>query len=137
MYRIHAMVLLGLFATGIAGVPAGQPTTGCGGFSELQRVEVADANEREVVMGLIKRPADSIGAKHYHPSGEFGFILKGGVTVETEHEPKVTLKAGASFYQPPGGMARRQHYDRRRRNCRVSSPQEGTTHGRRSRLAGP
>ena len=68
MYRIHAMVLLGLFATGIAGVPAGQPTTGCGGFSELQRVEVADANELEVVMGLIKRPADSIGAKHYHPS---------------------------------------------------------------------
>ena len=102
MNRVHAMVLLGLLAIGIAGVPAGQPTTGAGGFSELQRVEVADANDLEVVMGLLKRPADSIGAKHYHPSGEFGFILKGSVTVETEREPNVTLKAGASFYQPPG-----------------------------------
>ena len=102
MNRVHAMVLVGLLATGIAGVPAGQPTTGSGGFSELQRVEVADANDLEVVMGLITRPADSLGAKHYHPNGEFGFILKGGVTVETEHEPNVTLNAGASFYQPPG-----------------------------------
>ena len=103
MYRIHAMVLLGLFATGIAGVPAGQPTTGCGGFSELQRVEVADANELEVVMGLIKRPADSIGAKHYHPSGEFGFILKGGVTVETEHEPKCNPQSRRQLLSTAGG----------------------------------
>ena len=53
MYRIHAMVLLGLFATGIAGVPAGQPTTGCGGFSELQRVEAVIVNDFETPRSCI------------------------------------------------------------------------------------
>ncbi len=102
MNRAHATVLLALLTTGLAVVAGGQPTTGARGFSELQRVEVADANGLEVVMGLIKRPAESPGAKHYHPGGEFGFVLEGAVTVETENESQVTLKAGASFYQPPG-----------------------------------
>ena len=75
---------------------------GAGGFSELQRAKVADADGLEVVMGIVKRPAESISAKHYHPGGEFGFILEGVVTVATEYEPPETLRAGASFYQPPG-----------------------------------
>ncbi len=102
MNRAYAATLLGLLATGLAVAPGARPTTGAGGFSELQRAEVAEANGLEVVMGLIKRPADSIGAKHYHPGGELGFILEGTVTVATENESQVTLKAGASFYQPPG-----------------------------------
>jgi quercetin dioxygenase-like cupin family protein len=53
-------------------------------------------------MGLIERSGESIGAKHYHPGGEFGFVLEGSVTIATEREPQATLEAGASFYQPPG-----------------------------------
>ena len=102
MIRRHATILLGLLTIGLAVVAGGQPTTGAGGFSELHRVEVADASDLEVVMGLIKRPGEWIGAKHYHPGGEFGFVLEGAVTVATESEPEVVLKAGASFYQPPG-----------------------------------
>ncbi len=102
MNRAHATILLALLTTGLAVVAGGQPTTGARGFFELQRAEVADANGLEVVMGLVRRPAESISAKHYHPGGEFGFILEGTVTVATENEPQVTLKAGASFYQPPG-----------------------------------
>ena len=102
MSRLHATILLGLLAIGLALVAGGQPTTGAGGFSELHRVEVAGASDLEVVMGLIKRPGESIGAKHYHPGGELGFVLEGAVTVTTESEPELTLKAGASFYQTPG-----------------------------------
>ncbi len=102
MNRPHATILLGLLAISLAVVAGGQPTTGAGGFSELHRVEIAGANDLEAVMGLIERPGESIGAKHYHPGGEFGFVLEGAVTVATESEPERTLKAGASFYQPPG-----------------------------------
>ncbi len=102
MNRAHATILLGLLATGLGVAAGGQPTTRPGAFSELHRVEVGGANDLEVVMGLIRRTAGSVGAKHYHPGGEFGFILEGSVTVETESEPPVTLKAGDSFYQPPG-----------------------------------
>ena len=102
MSRLHATILLGLLAISLAVVAGGQATTGGGGFTELHRVEVADASDLEVVMGLINRPGESIGAKHYHPGGEFGFVLEGAATVTTKSEPPVTLKAGASFYQPPG-----------------------------------
>jgi quercetin dioxygenase-like cupin family protein len=98
----HATILLTLVATGLAAVSGEQPTAGAGGFSELQRASVADANDLEVVMGIVKRPANSISPKHYHPGGEFGFILEGVVTIEAENEPQETLGAGASFYQKPG-----------------------------------
>ncbi len=102
MKRANATILLGLLATGLGVAAGGQPTTRPSGFSELHRVEVDGANNLEVVMGLIRRTAGSVSAKHYHPGGEFGFVLEGSVTVETESEPPVTLKAGDSFYQPPG-----------------------------------
>jgi len=97
----HATLLLGLLAVGLAVVASGQPEAGAGGFSELHRVEL-DASDLEVVMGIIERPGESVGSRHYHPGGEFGFVLEGSVTVATESEPQTTLKAGASFYQPPG-----------------------------------
>ncbi len=102
MNRAHATILFSLLTTGFAVVAGGQPSTGAGGFSELQRAKVADVDGLEVVMGIVKRPAESISAKHYHPGGEFGFILEGIVTVATENEPPETLRAGASFYQPAG-----------------------------------
>ena len=53
-----------------------------------------------VLLGLVV--GVSIGAKHYHPGGEFSFILEGSVTVTTGSEPPATLEAGASFHQSPG-----------------------------------
>ena len=102
MNGAHATILLALLTAGLAVVAGGQPTTGAGGFSELQRAKVADADGLEVVLGIVKRPAESISPKHYHPGGEFGFILEGVVTVATENAPLEILRAGASFYQPPG-----------------------------------
>lgn len=102
MKRAQMAISFVFLATGLAIVAGGRPSSGGGGFSELQRAQIGDANDLEVVLGIVKRPAESIGAKHYHPGGEFGFVLEGTVTVETENEPRVTLEAGASFHQPPG-----------------------------------
>ncbi len=102
MSRANATILLVLLAFSLAVMAGGEPTTGAGEFSELHRVEVANASDLEAVMGLIERSGESSGAKHYHPGGEFGFVLEGSVTIATEREPQATLKAGASFYQPPG-----------------------------------
>ncbi len=102
MNRARAMLLLVILAIGLALVAGGHPTTGSGGFSELHRADVSGASNFEVIMGLIERPGKSIGAKHYHPGGEFGFVLEGALTVATEGEPEAILEAGASFYQPPG-----------------------------------
>jgi quercetin dioxygenase-like cupin family protein len=102
MSRLRATILLGLVAISVTVVARGKPTTS-GGFTELHRVELADATGLEVVMGLVERSGESTSPKHYHPGGEFGFLLEGEVTITTESESPVTLKAGTSFYQPPGG----------------------------------
>ena len=102
MNRSHAVLVLVILAIGLALVAGGQSTTAGGGFSELHRADVSGASNLEVIMGLIERPGQSISAKHYHPGGEFGFVLEGAVTVAAEGKPEVVLEAGASFYQPPG-----------------------------------
>ena len=73
-----------------------------GGFTELHRGQVAGETDLELVMGLVERTGQSISGKHYHPGGEFGFVLEGITTIVTEDGPPVTVKAGSSFYQPPG-----------------------------------
>lgn len=102
MNRTHEMILLSILAINLALVACEESTPGGGGFTELHRAAVPDASDLEVVMGLIERSGESSSAKHYHPSGEFGFVLAGAIAVATEGEPEVTLKAGTSFYQPPG-----------------------------------
>ena len=84
MRRVHAAILIGLVAGALAIVASGKPTTVGGGFTQLHRVDVADAPGLQIVMGLIKRAGESRGAKHYHPGGEFGFVLEGAVSVTTE-----------------------------------------------------
>ncbi|MEN8158504.1 MAG: cupin domain-containing protein [Myxococcota bacterium] len=52
-------------------------------------------------MGLIDRDGESKTGKHYHPGGEFGFVLSGSAVVTSEGTAPRTLRAGDSFYQPP------------------------------------
>ncbi len=102
MTPARATVLLVILAIGFALAADGKPKPEAGGFTELHRAEIGDSSNLEVVMGLVERPGESVSPKHYHPGGEFGFVLEGAATVESEGEPEVTLKAGSSFYQPPG-----------------------------------
>ena len=95
-------ILLGALVLSFALVADGQPSTGAGGFSELHRAAMADSVDSEVVMGLIEREGESMTSKHYHPEGEFGFVIEGVVYIEAEGTPRRTLSAGDSFYQPPG-----------------------------------
>ncbi len=73
-----------------------------GGFTELQRGQVAGEDDLEVVMGLVEAAGESTSPKHYHPGGEYGFVLEGAATIITENQPPLTVEAGTSFYQPAG-----------------------------------
>ncbi len=102
MSRTFAGILMGALVLSLMLVAGGQPTTDAGGFSELHRVAVADLANPEIVMGLLEREGESTTPKHYHPGGEFGFVLEGVVSVEADGKASSTLSAGDSFYQPPG-----------------------------------
>ena len=101
MSRISIAIPLCLVAAGLALVASGQPSTP-GGFIELQRAEIAGTGDFELVMGIVERSGESTSPKHYHPGGEFGFVLEGTATVVTENEPQTSVKAGDSFHQRAG-----------------------------------
>ncbi len=102
MSGILATILLAFLVIGL-GVAAGEKVTSGGAeFRELNRVDLAETGELQVVMGLIERSSESRGAKHYHPGPEFGYILEGALTFETENARQVALVAGDSFHQPAG-----------------------------------
>lgn len=86
----------------VAVVANGQTAKRAPGFSELHRIEVANAPGLEAVMGMVERSGESTSPKHYHPLGEFAFVVEGAVTIITESEPPVVIEAGESFYQPAG-----------------------------------
>ena len=71
-------------------------------FEELYRSPIEGTDELETVVGVIQRDGASSSAKHYHPNGEYGVILEGEVTIESEGDATVTLVKGDTFYQPPG-----------------------------------
>jgi quercetin dioxygenase-like cupin family protein len=102
MRRLQSTILVGLLPFSLAFEALGQPPPETRVFAELQRAQVIDTEDLEVVMGLIERSGESTTAKHYHPGGEFGFVLEGAVTVSTGNEALTTLKEGDSFFQPPG-----------------------------------
>jgi quercetin dioxygenase-like cupin family protein len=103
MKRTGLGVVLGFFAgsAAVGAIQAGQ-TSAVGGFTELQRAQAEGESYIELVMGLVERTDQSTSSKHYHPGGEFGFVVEGTATITREDQPDVTLEAGSSFYQPPG-----------------------------------
>jgi quercetin dioxygenase-like cupin family protein len=91
-----AAVLVGAWASG--SLKAQQP-----GFKriELQRHDLGIPG-REVVQARAEfDPGASIG-KHTHPGEEFGYILEGSLEFEIAGKPNATLKAGETFFIPPG-----------------------------------
>ena len=71
-------------------------------FEELYRSPIQGAEGLETVVGVIERKGASSSAKHYHPNGEYGVILEGKITIQSEGGGTVQLESGDTFYQPPG-----------------------------------
>jgi quercetin dioxygenase-like cupin family protein len=84
----------------VAVLASGRSSTS-GGFVELHRAPIG-GSDLEVVMGILERSGGAVSTKHHHPGGEFGFLLEGSATIESEDAPHTLLRAGDSFHQPAG-----------------------------------
>src|SRR5271169_1804491 len=57
---------------------------------------------REAVMALVELPPGSAEGRHTHPAEVYAFVQEGTISLETEGNPTVTLKAGDVFHIKPG-----------------------------------
>jgi quercetin dioxygenase-like cupin family protein len=82
----------------VVGIAAQQP-----GFKRtvLQQRDLSLPG-REIVSAIAEFQAKATVGRHTHPGEEAGYILEGTILLEQEGKPVVTLKAGQTFFIPPG-----------------------------------
>jgi quercetin dioxygenase-like cupin family protein len=82
----------------VVGITAQQP-----GFKRtvLQQRDLSVPG-REIVSAIAEFQAKATVGRHTHPGEEAGYILDGTILLEQEGKPAVTLKAGQTFFIPPG-----------------------------------
>lgn len=59
---------------------------------------------REVVQSVVEIPAGMIAGRHTHAGEEVGYVLEGTLTLVVDGKPPKTVKAGESYFVPPGAI---------------------------------
>src|SRR5262245_59359413 len=84
----------------ISGAQPDAPVTGL-----LLTQPLADLQGREVRISLLDREPGASSARHRHPGHHtFGFVIEGTYEFAINDDPSRTLKAGATFYEPPNAI---------------------------------
>jgi quercetin dioxygenase-like cupin family protein len=66
---------------------------------------LADLPGREVRITLLDRGPGNSSAPHHHPGHHtFGYVVEGTYEFGVNGQPPRTLKAGDTFYEPPGAV---------------------------------
>jgi quercetin dioxygenase-like cupin family protein len=66
---------------------------------------LADLPGREVRMTLLDRVPGNASLPHRHPGHHtFGYVVEGTYELGVNNQPTRTLKAGDTFYEPPGAL---------------------------------
>jgi quercetin dioxygenase-like cupin family protein len=68
----------------------------------LQKGDIADTPNREVVTATLELPPNGVAARHTHPGTEIGYVLDGSATLMIEGQAAREVKAGDSWIIGPG-----------------------------------
>ena len=61
-------------------------------------------NHRVQAMRVDYEPGGTTSWPHRHPYGAFVYVIDGAVRMGLDDRPEQTLRAGDSFYEPPGAL---------------------------------
>src|SRR5215813_13979346 len=82
---------------------AAQPAAS--GVQQIVSQPLADVPGREVRVSLIERPPGFASPPHRHPGHHtFGYVLEGTYEFAIDRQAPRVLKAGDTFYEPPGAV---------------------------------
>lgn len=96
---VPAIVIGFIVSACVAGIAVAQQA----GFTRvaLQDQDISIAGQHAVQARAEFQPGVASG-RHTHPGEELGYVLEGQVEIAIDGKPKVTLKAGESFFIPAG-----------------------------------
>jgi quercetin dioxygenase-like cupin family protein len=82
---------------------AAQPATA--GVQQILSQPLSDLPGREVRMSVLDRAPGASSPPHRHPGHHvFGYVLEGTYEFAIDRQPPRLLKAGDTFYEPPGAV---------------------------------
>ena len=91
-------------AMNFAGTAVAQ-TAAAGATIPLLTQALPDLPGREVRITLLDRPPGNASAPHRHPGHHtFGYVVEGSYELGVNGGPTRMLKAGDTFYEPPGAL---------------------------------
>ena len=80
-------------------------TSAVAGTIPLLTQPLADLPGREVRMTLLDRIPGNASVPHRHPGHHtFGYVVEGSYELGVNNQPTRMLKAGDTFYEPPGTL---------------------------------
>jgi quercetin dioxygenase-like cupin family protein len=88
-------------------------------LSERDVIEKLDGKEARVTTQEVTFDPGQAGLPHRHAGPIFGYVLEGEFELGLGEEPPVTLKAGATFYEPSGVVHRAARNPSTRTRTRV------------------
>jgi quercetin dioxygenase-like cupin family protein len=90
---------------GMDGVSSSLAQPAPAGVRQILLQPLADLPDREVRMILLDREAGSSSPAHRHPGHHtFGYVIEGTFEFAIDGQPARVLKAGDTFYEPPGAL---------------------------------
>lgn len=107
-YALVAIVSAGFSALITSGAITGGPAVAQpapAATTPLLTQPLADLPGREVRMTLLDRPPGDSSPAHRHPGHHtFGYVVEGTYEIGVDGGAVRTLKAGETFYEPPGSV---------------------------------
>ncbi len=91
----------------IATVPALPAEPVVAPTAQVQRLRTVPHPERagvEIAMVQLDLPAGAESSAHGHPGLVFGYVVSGELDFQIQGEPLRRLRAGDTFYEPPGAV---------------------------------
>jgi len=105
-YAVVAITAAAISAIAMQGprlVTSSAAQTATPGVQQILSQPLSDLPGREVRMSLIDRAPQAASPPHRHPGHHtFGYVLEGSYEFAVDRQAPRSLKAGDTFYEPPG-----------------------------------
>ena len=97
--HVFVSLILFLFLSGAA-LAEGSPAA----VAQLLTKELVGNSGKEVLMSTVTYPPGGASPPHRHDAQVFVYVLEGALIMQVQGGPKLTLKAGDTFYESPSDV---------------------------------
>lgn len=99
--RLMLGLLLAL-VLGVVAIQAQAPAPSAIKRNVMVKADMADMGPMDGYVVEVEIAPGGQSGRHYHPGHEYGYVLSGEGTLETDGKPPVMMKPGLAFHNEPG-----------------------------------